>query len=69
MQIFDMIINGITFDYCNVYSSQFNDLHYLWKNVFLPDSELTLEDVYNEKAEEYDQALKELDIWFGLITN
>ena len=69
MQIFDMIIDGITFDYCNVYSSQFNDLHYLWKNVFLPDSELTLEDVYNEKAEEYDQALKELDIWFGLITN
>ena len=69
MQIFDMIIDGIAFDYCNVYSSQFNGLNYLWKDVFLPDSELTLEDVYNEKAEEYDQSLKELDIWFGLITN
>ncbi len=63
--IFDIIVDNITFDFWQIYSPQLNDLAWKWRTSLLEDYP-PLEMAYSAEREGFDQAIKELDTWFGL---
>jgi hypothetical protein len=66
--IFDIITNNINIDFWQVYSPQLVNLTWAWRESLLEDWD-SLEGKYTKRRAEFDKALQELDIWFGLKVN
>ena len=65
--IFDNIINNLTFDFWTIYSGQLGNLTWIWRDSLLADRN-SAEAAYLSRQAELDEALLEMDAWFGLIT-
>ncbi|MBE6592461.1 MAG: hypothetical protein E7642_00525 [Ruminococcaceae bacterium] len=65
IDLFDIIVANITFDICNVYSLQLENINHIWSKSVLSD-ENTLNSHFAQKKPVFEQALEELDAWFGL---
>ena len=67
-KIFDIIINGIRFDYCYVYSPQLNNINHLWRDALAPGlgATDTLEKMYLADKYDFETAVITTDRWFGL---
>ena len=65
--LFDTIISNITFDFWTIYAPQLGQLTWVWRTHLLPDWN-TMEAQYLSRQAEFDEALLEMDAWFGLIT-
>ena len=66
VQLFDIIINNITFDFWTIYSNQLNNLTWAWRTSIL-DGYNSLEADYLANQQKFDDGLKSMDAWFGLI--
>ena len=62
---FDTIIHNIEFEFCNVYSAELGGIGDIWGDAYAED--LTLEQAYNARKEEYRQALDALDSLTAMI--
>jgi hypothetical protein len=63
IQAFDAIIHNIEFEFCNVYSSELGGIGNIWKDAYAGD--ITLEQMYNVRVEDYRRALDELNSRIG----
>jgi hypothetical protein len=66
VELFDIIISNITFDFWTIYAPQLGQLTWVWRTSLLPDWN-TMEAQYVSRQTELDEALLSMDIWFGLI--
>ena len=66
IELFDIIISNITFDFWTIYSNQLGDLTWAWRTSLLSDWG-SLEAQYISRQTEFDQKLREMDAWFDLI--
>ncbi len=66
IDIFDMIMDNLQFDYWSLYSASLGDIMHLFRYTVANSSD-TLENQYNVKKATYEKALLDADIWFGLI--
>lgn len=65
--IFDIIVNNINFEFSNIYSPQLCNITWLWRDVInnrINDN--TLESAYLSRQESFEQAIRDVDKWFGL---
>ena len=65
-EIFRLIIDGIKFDYCYVYSQQLNNINHLWRNALGEGSTDTIEKMYLNDKSDFEEAVMATDKWFGL---
>lgn len=65
--LFDTIINNITFEFWTIYSNQLGDLTWAWRDS-LEANKNSLEVTYTSRQNEFDDALKDMDEWFGLVS-
>ena len=63
IQAFDTIIHNIEFEFCNVYSEQLGGIGNIWGDAYAGD--ITLEQAYNVRVEDYRRALDELNSRIG----
>jgi hypothetical protein len=63
IQAFDAIIHNIEFEFCNVYSSELGGIGNIWGDAYAGD--ITLEQAYNVRVEDYRRALDELNSRIG----
>ena len=66
VELFDIIISNITFDFWTIYAPQLGQLTWVWRTSLLPDWN-TMEAQYLSRQNELDEALRSMDVWFGLI--
>ena len=66
IELFDIIINNITFDFWTIYSNQLNNLTWTWRDSLLADRN-SIEASYISGQAKYDDGLRSMDAWFGLI--
>ena len=66
IQLFDIIINNITFDFWTIYSNPLNNLTWVWRSSLLADG-LSVEAAYLANQQKFDDGLKSMDAWFDLI--
>ena len=66
VELFDIIISNITFDFWTIYAPQLGQLTWVWRTSLLPDWN-TMEAQYVSRQAELDEALLSMDVWFGLI--
>ena len=66
VQLFDIIISNITFDFWTIYAPQLGQLTWVWRTSLLPDWD-TMETQYISRQSELDEALRSMDEWFDLI--
>ena len=64
--IYLIIIENTVFDYANIYSSSLSDVNYLWQDALHSPYKKTLGLAYSNKSDLYEEALKDLDKWFGI---
>lgn len=65
--LFDTIISNITFEFWTIYSNQLGNLTWAWRGSLEPDG-MSLESAYSARQSDFDEKLKDMDIWFGLIS-
>ena len=63
--LFDIIVANIEFTFWNIYSSQLNNIAWLWRDTVGKPGTLESEFISNETA--YNTAIRETDAWLGLI--
>ena len=63
--LFDIIVANIEFEYWTIYSAQLGDVSWLWRDSFRDDKD-SLEGAFTEKQAQYEEAIKNTDIWLGL---
>ena len=63
IEIFDVLMYNIEFEFCNVYSSELGGIGDIWGDAY--SNNKTLEQAYNARKEEYRQALDELNSRIG----
>ena len=63
IKAFDAIIYNIEFEFCNVYSSELGGIGNIWGDAYAGD--ITLEQAYNVRVEDYRRALDELNSRIG----
>ena len=63
IQAFDAIIHNIEFEFCNVYSSELGGIGNIWGDAYAGD--ITLEQAYNARVEDYRRALDDLNSRIG----
>ena len=63
IEVFDVLMYNIEFEFCNVYSSELGGIGDIWGEAYA--EELTLEQAYNARKEEYRRALDELNLRIG----
>ncbi len=63
--IFSTIVNNITFDFANIYNPLLNNFVSIFRRACTEDDSAI--DIYMEDKQSYDNALENLDFWFGLI--
>ena len=61
--IFEAMMNNIEFEFCNVYSDQLGGIGNIWGDAYAGD--ITLEQAYNVRVEDYRRALDELNSRIG----
>ena len=66
MALFDIIVSNIKFDMCNIYSAQLNDIAWLWRTACSPNENGTLEKMYCENRQNFEEALSDTDKCLGL---
>ena len=64
--IYLIIIENTVFDYANIYSSSLSDVNSLWQDALHSPYPKTLGLAYSNKSDLYEEALKDLDKWFGI---
>jgi hypothetical protein len=65
--LFDIIISNIRADLWTIYSNQLNNLQWVWRDSLLANRN-SLEANYLADQHKFDDDLKSMDAWFGLIT-
>jgi hypothetical protein len=65
--LFDIIISNIRADLWTIYSTQLNNLQWAWRDSLLADRN-SLEAQYLSRQNRFEDGLKDMDAWFGLIT-
>jgi hypothetical protein len=63
IQVFDTMVKNIEFEFCNVYSSELGGIGNIWGDAYAGD--ITLEQAYNVRVEDYRRALDELNSRIG----
>ena len=63
IKLFDILVNNIEFEFCNVYSEQLGGIGNIWGDAY--SSGLTLEQAYQARQQEYSKALDEVNSWIG----
>ena len=63
--IYDIIIQNTVFDLVSVYSSSLNNISSLWNFMTVSDN-ISFSSQYAQNELIYNQALTDLDVWFGL---
>jgi hypothetical protein len=63
--LFDIIVANILLEYWTIYSAQLGDVSWLWRDSFRDDKD-SLEGAFEEKQAQYEEAIKNTDIWLGL---
>ena len=63
IKAFDAIIHNIEFEFCNVYSLELGGIGNIWGDAYAGD--ITLEQAYNVRVEDYRRALDELNSRIG----
>ena len=66
IEIFDIIMANIRFDYCYIYSPQLNDINHLWRSALEDGHADSLEDMFLADKENFESAIQSTDAWFGL---
>lgn len=64
--LFNIIANGIGFDFTMIHSGSLGSSYSIWRHAYIGTD--TIENNYQKNINQYDSALKELDIWFGLTS-
>ena len=59
--MFDLIVNNIKFDRASVYSDQLGGMNSLWCDAVDDEDGRTLEEIYEERREQLDEALKSVN--------
>ena len=63
--LFDIIVANIKFDLCNIYGAQLNNIDNIWSQSAMTNKDTLISDFEAQKMI-FEQALEELDTWFGL---
>ncbi len=66
IRIFDMIIDNLQFEYWQLYSASLNNAVWLYRDTTIYTTN-TLEQEYKAEEAQFQDALKSVEIWFGLI--
>ena len=64
IEIFDVLMYNIEFEFCNVYSSELGGIGDIWGEAY--SNNKTLAQSYLDKQSEYEESLSKLDKFFGV---
>ena len=62
--MFDLIVNNIKFDRASVYSDQLGGINSLWRDAVDDEDGRTLEQIYKERREQLNEALKSFNDFY-----